>query len=420
MVPDFAFRKFLSLCQVAELTAPCNRRSTRTLQSEDLEFVNENDRVYGNEIYYLPCDQAEQDRLAIQHQVFLYALKGKLTTTTITSATRRILDLGTGPGDWAVAIAEQYPHAEVVGLDMAVWDLETTEADSGGGRVTWEIDDLDVWVVEGDEDELSDLLGRYDPFGDPTHRKPMETPSKAKQKDPQTPSRTEPGTPSLQEADPSYNPYILEPEIQPGWNFSQQFDFIHMRNMKGTFTSWEEVYTEIYKNLAPGGWVEIADYEAILPEVLKVAPGTGDEECAAYPFTTCRKLYLAMMQASFKAGRPLGTFYMHPTYLEDAGFKDVKTTYVNVPVGPWPEDAEQKRAGKMFFVVLMESLEAQLMRLLTKHGDSEGLWTPEKVRENISIAQQEMRTYMEAVGENNKTGWIASFKWVIGRKSKNA
>jgi 2-polyprenyl-3-methyl-5-hydroxy-6-metoxy-1,4-benzoquinol methylase len=106
-------------------------RSVRTLSSDDLDYVHENGRTYGNSTYHMPCiympdgDYAMQDLLALQHQIFVHALEGKLTTTRLLPSTRRILDLGTGPGHWAIAMARQY-NAEVVGIDMVEWDLDTT------------------------------------------------------------------------------------------------------------------------------------------------------------------------------------------------------------------------------------------------------------------------------------------------------
>jgi SAM-dependent methyltransferase len=367
----------------------------------------------------------EQDRLAIQHQVFVSALKGKLTTTRVTNATRRILDLGTGPGNWAVAAAQQWPHAEVVGVDMAVWDLETTEAESGGSRVTWELDDLDVWGEESDIEILTARLDRTGFFGEvnKAHRASSSSKGNAKA------SSSQSHTPLTSEGDLSYDPYVLQSECQPGWHFSEPFDLIHVRNMKGTFASWEEVYTEIYNNLNPGGWVEVADYECVLPEMLhsNQIPGEmrlenfSQRDANDFVVPTMRKLYLAMMEGSFRSGRPLGTYYLHPTYLEDVGFKDVRTTYVNVPVGQWPEDEEQRRVGKLFLVALMECLEAHLLRLMTRYGDSSGIWTVEEVKAQVEQAQKELLEYNEQGSKQKmKEGWCANFKWVIGRKSKNA
>jgi SAM-dependent methyltransferase len=383
------------------------------LESDDLQFIHENGRIYGNDSYFMPCDQLEQDCLAIQHQVFLLALKGKLTTTAVTPATKRILDLGTGPGYWAVAMAQQYPHADVVGIDMAVWDVETTEAVAGSSNVTWEIDDLDVWGVDDDMEDISLRLERYNITRDHANREPLEPTSKYRDKtSSESTSQSQPYTPS---GEATYNLYVLEPEVQPGWHFSDTYNLIHMRAMKGVFAYWEGVYDEIYKNLAPGGWVEVCDYDMTLPNLEEL------QSLDQFPFPSLAKLYLGVMQASFKSGRPIGTYYMHPTYLQDAGFKDVKTTYVNVPIGQWPEDEEQRKVGKLLLVSVMETLEAFLLRLLTTWGDADKVWSVDEVRSMIEVGKMEILEWSRGPDRQGKReGWCASFKWIVGRKPERA
>ncbi|KAL1608416.1 hypothetical protein SLS60_003358 [Paraconiothyrium brasiliense] len=395
------------------MAIPCAySRSTRTLQSDDVEFVYENGREYGNDSYYMPCDQAENDRLAIHHRIYTHALKGKLTTTPITSDTRRILDLGTGPGHWAVAMARQYPHAEIVGIDMAVWDIETTEESVGCTGVNWEIDDLDVWGVEDDFDDLKRRLERYDMAHDYANREPLSATKAAKLKgQTSTSDSSQPHTPS----DSAYESYVLEPEAQPGWHFSEPFDLIYMRGMKGVFAYWEGVYDEIYKNLNPGGWVEVVDFDMSLPNI--------EQGVDNFPFPTLAKLYLGVMQAAFKSGRPVGTFYMHPTYLDDAGFTSIKQTYVNVPIGQWPEDEEQRTIGKMHLVCIMEMLESMLLRYLTQWGDaSKDHWTKEEVQSMIEVGKGEIMDWASGTDRfgNIREGWCASYKWIIGRKPLDA
>lgn len=354
----------------------------------------------------MPSDDFKtQDLLAIQHQVFLHALQGKLTTTRLLPSTRRILDLGTGPGHWAVGMARQY-NAEVVGIDMTEWDLDTTEATLGESKVTWELDDLDVWAREPGVDALTSELERFDFYADPSHRNRMEPSSQR--------GSAGPASPGLQadtSAESLHDPYSLVARPEPGWHFSDAFEFIHMRNMKGAFTHWEEVYAEIYKSLAPGGWIEVADYD------LGQVPLPPSDDPADLPLPTLRKIYAAGVEASFKSGRPLGTFYMHPSYLEEAGFTDVKTTQVNVPVGQWAEDEAQKSIGKLMLVVVMETFEAGLIRLLTKWGDKERKWTLEEIEASLVLARQEILDWCARAERGEVEGWCASFKWITGRKS---
>ena len=393
----------------------CLSRSVRTLTSEDLEYIHENGRTYGNSTYYLPCvympnnDFREQDLLSLQHQVFVHALQGRLTTTRLLPSTRRILDLGTGPGHWAVAMAQKYPRSEVVGIDMTEWDLNTTEATLGESRVSWELDDLDVWGREPDLETLTARLEQFDFFTETNNRNPIDSP---------THSTSQAGLETLQsQAGTSMesllgDPYALVGQPEPGWHFSDAFELIHMRNMKGVFGHWEEVYAEIFKSLSPGGWVEIADYD--LGQIPLPPESSGSSEM---PMPTVRKLYAAGMEASFKSGRPMGTFYMHPSYLEEAGFTDIQTTTVNVPVGKWPQDETQKSIGKLMLVVLMETFEAGLLRPLTKYGDKEKIWTVEEIMADIAVARQEVADWGARAERGEVEGWCASFKWITGRKS---
>ncbi|KAI9779154.1 MAG: hypothetical protein M1839_007689 [Geoglossum umbratile] len=83
-------------------------------------------------------DQAEQTRLSIVHQVHLALLDGELTASPIKDDIGRILDVGTGTGEWAIAMAEKYPHAEVIGTD-----LSAIQPDQVPENVFFEIDDAE-------------------------------------------------------------------------------------------------------------------------------------------------------------------------------------------------------------------------------------------------------------------------------------
>lgn len=307
-------------------------------------------------------------------------------------------------------MAQTHPRAEVVGIDMTQWDLDTTEATMGSADVTWELDDLDVWDV--DTEDLSSIPSNFDSYHGMTHRMPLHSP-------PKSPERAEFGR-SVTHPETSVESLVIDtnnlnPRPEPGWHFSEPYELIHLRNMKGSFSHWEEVYAEIYKSLSPGGWIEVADWDM---GAVPIDHATSDP--STFPVPTLRKLCASMMEASFKSGRVLGLFYMHPTYLEEAGFTDIKTTHVNVPIGQWAEDEEQKSIGKLMLVVIMEGFEASLLRLLTKYGDKERIWSAEEVRAGIACAQQEIANWVERSERGEAEGWCASFKWITGRKSWHA
>ncbi|KAL5532760.1 hypothetical protein ACEPAF_4534 [Sanghuangporus sanghuang] len=80
-----------------------------------------------NELYLLPADEGEHGRLDKQHLVNLLALGGLYAAVEeVRSALaptpdrqRAILDLGCGGGNWAMGMAQEFPHAQVVGVDLA-------------------------------------------------------------------------------------------------------------------------------------------------------------------------------------------------------------------------------------------------------------------------------------------------------------
>lgn len=80
---------------------------------------------YFNEFHLLgrppPNDEREQDRLDLVHHVFLLVTGGELFRAPIAAAksNRRILDLGTGTGIWALDVADAFPDATVIGNDLS-------------------------------------------------------------------------------------------------------------------------------------------------------------------------------------------------------------------------------------------------------------------------------------------------------------
>ncbi|KAF8606426.1 S-adenosyl-L-methionine-dependent methyltransferase [Ceratobasidium sp. AG-I] len=86
-----------------------------------------------NELYYLPADDIEYSRLDKQHLVQLLSNDGLVAreaadgvravldpnNPTPDGTPKRVLDLGCGGGNWAISMALEFPHAEIVGVDLA-------------------------------------------------------------------------------------------------------------------------------------------------------------------------------------------------------------------------------------------------------------------------------------------------------------
>ena len=137
-----------------------NRTSTRSLSGSFLEEHYENGRRYCNETYYMPNDDAEQTRLAIAHQVYLPILDGQLTLARVPQSARRILDVGTGTGDWAMAMAERFNNASIIATDIT----SVFQPGSGPPNVEFELDDAEEeWTYNEAFDfiHMRDMAGAF-------------------------------------------------------------------------------------------------------------------------------------------------------------------------------------------------------------------------------------------------------------------
>ncbi|KAF9874845.1 hypothetical protein CkaCkLH20_07539 [Colletotrichum karsti] len=90
--------------------------------------------------YQYPNDEKESDRLDLQHELCLLTLDGKLGLAPPNdddSKVKRVLDLGTGTGLWAIDFGDTHPEAEVIGVDLSPPTAEVPP------NVILEVDDIE-------------------------------------------------------------------------------------------------------------------------------------------------------------------------------------------------------------------------------------------------------------------------------------
>lgn len=68
----------------------------------------------------MPNDENEQDRLdLLHHMVMLVTGKQHFFAPIKKQELKRVLDVGTGTGIWAIEVADKYPDAQVLGNDLS-------------------------------------------------------------------------------------------------------------------------------------------------------------------------------------------------------------------------------------------------------------------------------------------------------------
>ncbi|KAK8199425.1 hypothetical protein IWZ00DRAFT_14498 [Phyllosticta capitalensis] len=407
----------LSRSRESSVGSSTSLHSTRSLHSTDLTHVVENGRTYPNSVYYMPCDSLEQTRLEILHRVFLTALDGSLTTAPLSPSVQRILDVGTGPGSWATQMADRFPDAEIVAVDLAVWELSSPTPAEDKENIIWEIDDLEPCIAPPRPTSTNPQIpaasrDRHREADDPHPLTQVTNDFENIAIDPGYAS----GSTNRTVSDGPHS-MISEPLAEfsedqenssdeendsdgiASWDFSEPFDFIHIRNMKGAFRDWSAVFREAYSNLVPGGVLEVCDL------LMQFAPSSSSSASSSATTTpkkprssataaaadssssALQTLVTATIEAAERAGRSMSLAHIRsPAQLAAAGFVDIHTRVVDLPMGPWPNDEKRALMGKMWLVACAEGIEALCLRLLTREAG----WSAERVREMVAVARAEL------------------------------
>ncbi|KAI1810135.1 S-adenosyl-L-methionine-dependent methyltransferase [Poronia punctata] len=97
--------------------------STASLSASILEYRTVHGRTFhserGNAQSWNPNDPQHDESMDILHHVSTLMQDGRLQLADLDDGIQKILDVGCGTGIWAIDFADQYPGAEVIGVDIS-------------------------------------------------------------------------------------------------------------------------------------------------------------------------------------------------------------------------------------------------------------------------------------------------------------
>ncbi|KAH8893673.1 S-adenosyl-L-methionine-dependent methyltransferase [Thozetella sp. PMI_491] len=96
-------------------------RGSTSISSSVRDYAFENNRRYHKfqeGRYHFPNDESEQERENMKHAMVVNLMNGKLHLAPVENP-QTVLDVGTGTGIWAIDMGDEYPEADILGVDLS-------------------------------------------------------------------------------------------------------------------------------------------------------------------------------------------------------------------------------------------------------------------------------------------------------------
>ncbi|SCO88740.1 related to TAM domain methyltransferase [Fusarium oxysporum] len=181
---------------------------------------------------------------------------------------------------------------------------------------------------------------------------------------------------------PGWVPPNLKFEIEDcnqEWTFpSESFDYVHLRYLVGCIPDWTELFSQAYKTLKPGGWVES----------FEISPTAESDDGTVTYDSAMAQWGRIFVEASKKIGNSFTVVddKVQRPALQEAGFVDIHEWEFKCPLNPWPKDPKLKEIGRFGELFLTQDTEGFVTLAANLLG-----WSMEEVYVYIAKFRREVR-----------------------------
>ncbi|KAI1359623.1 tam domain protein [Xylaria arbuscula] len=288
-----------------------------SITSSVTAYREENGRTYhaySDGSYHYPNDSVELERLDWQYICLkrLFNDKNYFAPWSQERPPKRVLDLATGTGMWAIEMAEEFEESTVIGTDLSPIQPEYVPP-----NVHFYIHDarLDDWWWP-------------DPF-DYIHV-----------------CENSPQSSKVNQYDQSSYHQFVDQAIQ------------YLREHHQNSRAWEDFETDVaqkaYTHLEPGGWFEAQE----------LMPTLGCDDGSMPADYAPNLLFNDLEDCARKERRPMDIAKTYKQGLINAGFVDVSEQVYKIPINGWARSKNWKTLGDLWNVNCLDAIQGVAMALL--------------------------------------------------------
>ncbi|KAF6804291.1 methyltransferase domain-containing protein [Colletotrichum musicola] len=175
------------------------------------------------------------------------------------------------------------------------------------------------------------------------------------------------------------NVKFMVDDIESPWIESRKYDFIMCRYMGASIKDWPNLMRNIYDHLTPGGWAEFQD----------VNTKFYSQDSSYTDATATARWMSAFMAACASTGRdPSVGPKLEGWVRESAGFTNISSHVLKVPLGPWARHQYYKDLGMMNLMLTLDGLEALSLKLFAEMLG----WTEERIAGELEAVREELKS----------------------------